>query len=211
MTTTEHINVMSTVKENFSPKYKNLKLIRNSPKDLKDKMRKNYKDKIQHCRDILMDRFRGADMEIDVKSTLKEMYKDVFNFTNFITEDEEEIILFDEIKNELLQEEYEWWVEEYHKTHIDIDWSSLEQEDVICPVCQKNNLTLKNNLLTCNNCLISVVTQDTICNIKQTILLAIEKHSNTCDKEPEFTLVQELKESHIYLLCSSCSEMQIVV
>ncbi|KAL0842000.1 hypothetical protein ABMA28_014219 [Loxostege sticticalis] len=196
-----------------SPKFKNLKKIqRNSPIELKEKMRKNYKDKIQNCRDVLMNRFRGPVEEMDLRNTLTEIYKNMFDFSTESPVDNQDIDVLEEIKKELIQEEFEWWLEEYEKSQMDIDWSTIEAEDnVICPICQKNNLVLTNSVLSCSQCQSTIKTQKSLPDVKKSILYSLEKHSAVCNNEFQFALVPELNESHIYLICSSCLEMQIVV
>lgn len=104
------------------------------------------------------------------------------------------------------------WLEEYDKSQMDVDWSSFEQENnVICPVCQKKNLSLINNILSCSLCQSSIKTEQSLSDVKKSILYTLEKHSSVCNNEFQFALVPELNESHIYLICSGCLEMQIVV
>lgn len=104
------------------------------------------------------------------------------------------------------------WLEEYEKSQMDIDWSTIEAEDnVICPICQKNNLVLTNSVLSCSQCQSTIKTQKSLPDVKKSILYSLEKHSAVCNNEFQFALVPELNESHIYLICSSCLEMQIVV
>lgn len=103
-------------------------------------------------------------------------------------------------------------MEEYDKSQIDMDWSSLEQENgVICPICQKNNLSLIKKILSCTHCKSTIKTDKSLSDVKTSILLSLEKHSAICNNEFQFALVPEMNESHIYLICSSCLEMQIVV
>ncbi|CAG9096761.1 unnamed protein product [Plutella xylostella] len=117
-----------------SPTYKNLK-IRNkqSPIEIKEKLRKSYREKVNSCRSLLINSFRGAAIENEVKITLNEIYKKTFNFDEDISSVEDEQML-DEIRKELVKEELDWWLEEYERCqNYNIDWSSIEAESVICP------------------------------------------------------------------------------
>lgn len=93
-----------------------------------------------------------------------------------------------------------------------IDWSSMEQDDnVICPVCQKTNFILQNGKLSCSSCKIISKTNKSLREIKQSVMSCIEKHSTTCNNEVQFTVVPELNETNIYLICECCLEMQSII
>ncbi|XP_013186494.1 uncharacterized protein LOC106131828 [Amyelois transitella] len=195
-----------------SPKFKNLKSkVKCSPIEIKEKMRKNYKDKVQNCRELLLNRFRGTVIQTDLRSTLNEIYKSMFTFSHEETTDDEEIQLINEIKNELIEEELEWLVEEYEKSQRDhfTDW--VEDDSCICPVCQKNNCQVQNNFFSCSKCNFSLKTLMPLKEIKHNIFDIIEKHSATCENECQFNVVSELSESHLYLICDNCMEMQMVI
>ncbi|KOB78707.1 putative RPA interacting protein [Operophtera brumata] len=194
-----------------SPQYKNLGFKhKQSPKELKEKFRKSYKEKVQNCREMLMDRFRGTVAEQDLCNTLTDIYKSVIDF-NVIENDELEIL--EELKNELVQEELDWWIREYEKSQLDnVDWSSMEQDDeVICPICQKSNLKLANGNVSCSNCKTKFNTSKKLTDIKKSIVTCLEKHATLCTQEPQFTVIPDLNESHIYLICEICSEMNVLI
>ncbi|CAF4773330.1 unnamed protein product [Pieris macdunnoughi] len=197
----------------MSPSYKNLKYKHcHSPVELKDKMRKDYKTKIQHCRDMLLNRFRESNVENELQCTLNELYKKTFNFTETLSLNEEENELLEEIKNELIQEELKWLNEEYEKSQMDnIDWSSYQVEDhVICPICQKNNLKLYDGLLKCDICHMEIRTQITsLTEIKSNIFKSMDKHTSEC--HTQFSIISEGDQSHIYLICDSCFDIQLIV
>ncbi|KAJ2952807.1 hypothetical protein O0L34_g7167 [Tuta absoluta] len=205
---------MNSPSRNSSPTFKNLKSRhKQSPVELKEKMRKNYKDKVHNCRDLLLNRFRGSVEEMDIRNTLTEIYKSMFNFSNDYAVDDEETKLLEEIRNELVQEELQWWLQEYEKSQFEnIDWSSMEQEEgVICPVCQKTNLTLQNSIILCPNCKTQISTTKTLADVKNSVISGVEKHSLMCNNDVQFTVISESNESHIYLICESCMEMQAVI
>lgn len=88
----------------------------------------------------------------------------------------------------------------------------MEQDDeVICPICQKCNFKLVNGYVSCSNCMTKFNTPKRLSEIKKTILLCLEKHATLCTHEPQFTLIPDLNESHIYLICESCSEMNALI
>lgn len=68
----------------------------------------NYRNKIQNCRGMLMDKLRGSFIEKDLSNTLTDIYKSMFNYSDEIINDEE-YELMEELKKELIQEELEWY------------------------------------------------------------------------------------------------------
>ncbi|XP_068629988.1 RPA-interacting protein [Battus philenor] len=203
---------MNSPKTNSSPLYKNLKTKqKQSPIAIKEKLRKDYKDKVQSCRNILLNKFRGCVGENELRTTLTMIYKNTFNFSEFEDLDEEMDVL-EIIKQELIEEEIQRWLEEYEKSQMhDVDWSTLEEENVICPVCQKTNFKYENGTVTCLCCDIKIKTQHTLLQIRKIIFDSIEKHSSNCNKEAQFTLVNEVNDQHIYLICADCMDMQLLL
>ncbi|CAH2259122.1 jg9977 [Pararge aegeria aegeria] len=208
---------MNSPKVCASPTYKNLRLKQNpSPKELKEKLRKDYKNKVQNCRNMLLNRFRGPAGETDLRSTLTNIYNDIFkDSSNEKTElllNSEETKVLEEIKQELIQDELDWCLEEYEKAQLDdIDWSLLQDENVICPICEKNNFSLSNEILSCSLCDIKVITNKSLIDIKNKIFDSLENHSNVCNTTVQFSAVCELNETHIYFICETCMDMKLLV
>ncbi|KAI8435092.1 hypothetical protein MSG28_003489 [Choristoneura fumiferana] len=194
-----------------SPSYRNIVLKhKHSPIELKEKMRKNYKDKVQNCRHMLLNKFRGTIGETDLRATLTEIYESMFDFTSDLTTTDEEIEIIAEIRNHLVQEELQWYLEEYDKSQTDnVDWSALEQDNVICPVCQRDNLKLNLDSLTCSQCKFVVQTKLSLDQIKKSLEICIEKHGETCANPAQFAIVPELNQ--LYLICHTCKDMQSVI
>ncbi|XP_041977148.1 RPA-interacting protein A-like [Aricia agestis] len=205
--------MMSTCR---SPSYRNLKTkIGGSPKEIKDKLRKDYKHKIHNSRNLLLNKFRSLADGTDLQQTLTQIYNDTFNLQPSNGEDlydAEEIGLLEQIKKELIQDELDWWLEEYEKSQMNnIDWSSLQEENVICPICQKNNLNLAAGFLSCKHCIISIKAAVPIGEIKNSIYDCIAKHSSACNSDGHFTVISEDNDMHIYFMCDLCAEMSLVV
>ncbi|CAH0604632.1 unnamed protein product [Chrysodeixis includens] len=197
-----------------SPKYKNLMCRpKQSPIELKEKLRKNYKNKIQNCRGFLMDKLRGPIIEEDLHQTIIDIYKSMFNYSNGIDVNDEEYEIMEELRKELIQEEMEWCIREYEKFQQEnLDWSSIEEDnDVICPVCQKTNVQLDDGHLKCNICSSAVKTNKSLPEIKRSIFGSVDSHSAVCNTDAQFGLVSESNESHVYLICDSCSEMKLII
>ncbi|CAB3236422.1 unnamed protein product [Arctia plantaginis] len=195
------------------PKFHNLALKqKSSPIEIKEKMRKDYKSKVQNCRGMLMDKFRGSVTESELHNTLTDIYKSMFKFPKENI-NEEEVEFLDELKGELVQEELEWWTKECERCQmLDVDWSSMEESNnVICPVCQKIDLQLSNGNLRCTSCSISIPTQKSLAEIKNDIFGLVDNHNSMCNSDVQFGLVTDFNESHVYLLCESCTEMKLVI
>ncbi|XP_038215611.1 RPA-interacting protein-like [Zerene cesonia] len=205
---------MNSPRASSSPSYRNLKCKHSqSPIELKEKMRKDYKDKIQKCRNMLMNKFRGPLAGDNLHQTLTKLYKDTFNFTEDFSVYEEDIEVLEEIKKELIQEELEWCLQEYEKCQTDnIDWSLYQVEDhVICPVCQKTDLKFNLGVVSCDKCKIVLKTQLSLSEIKNNIYESIERHGKKCNSDTQFSMIPDLDENHIYLMCDACLEMQLIV
>lgn len=107
------------------------------------------------------------------------------------------------------------WLQEYEKSQMDnVDWSSMEQDNnVICPVCQRTNFSLNNSIVSCSHCKCNIKTNKSLLDIKKSVNSCIDRHNTTCNSDIQFVLVPEvmLNEDHIYLICESCMEMQLIV
>lgn len=106
------------------------------------------------------------------------------------------------------------WQQEYEKSEFnDIDWTELDQDNnLICPICQKNNLDLYNNFVLCHQCNFKIKTTMSLIDIKKSIFECIEKHSNTvCNNDVNFVIIPEMCDDHIFLICEKCNEMQLIV
>lgn len=55
-----------------------------------------------------MDKLRGPLVEEDLCNTITDIYKSMFNYTNGIDINDEELEIMEELKKELIQEEMEW-------------------------------------------------------------------------------------------------------
>ncbi|VVD03562.1 unnamed protein product [Leptidea sinapis] len=198
--------VISNSLKPSSPSYKNLKYKQlQSPVELKAKIRKDYRNKIRNCRDLLLNKYRGDLEGNDLKETLTQLYKDAFKFNDDFSFNIEEHDQLEEIKNE--------YVKEYDKSNgEDFDWSSYQtEENVICLICQKNNFTLLSNKLCCDNCNIQLNTTSSLIEIKRDIYESIERHNSKCNNDIQFSLVPEDSDCHIFLICDKCLDMQLVI
>ncbi|XP_049867181.1 RPA-interacting protein-like [Pectinophora gossypiella] len=194
--------------------YKNLKVKpKQSPVELKEKMRKNYKERVQKYRNVLINKYRGAAEEAEFRKSLTDIYKSMFKYADVDLTDEEEVELMEIIKNELVQEELQWWLEEYEKSHPDNDdWCDVDEDaSVICPMCQKANFTLENRVLSCPNCKLTTTTDKNLTEIRCFIARSIAKHNDKCTGDVNFTTMPEHTHTYIYLMCFRCMMMETIV
>lgn len=69
----------------------------------------NYQERIQKCRSLLLNSFRGISVnEEEIRNNLSELYKNTFNFKDPRTSDEEEQKTMNDVKEEFFQEELKW-------------------------------------------------------------------------------------------------------
>lgn len=101
--------------------------------------------------------------------------------------------------------------DEYEKSLGNVDWSLCGEEDhVLCLICLKNNFKLHEKLLTCENCRIEIKTQmKSLEELKNNIFSSMDKHNPEC--KSQFSLMSEGDQSHIYLICDTCLDMQLIV
>lgn len=183
---------------------------RQSPIEIKEKMRKNYKNKVQNCRGMLLDKFRESFNEQDLCTTLTDLYKSVIIYSEE-TDDIEERCL-EQFKNEIIQEELEWWVKEYETSQMEnFDWASIEEDSVVCPICKKNNFKIENNIVSCPSCYITIRSAMPSSEIRRSILDSVHKHSVLCSENLQFSIIPEGNENHIYAICISCNEMKAII
>lgn len=82
-----------------------------------------------------------------------------------------------------------------------------EDNEVICPVCQKFNFKHENGYVCCSNCNIKIKTTKKLSDIKNSIAICLDSHANKCTHEPQFTVIPDLHDFHIYLICETCTEI----
>lgn len=193
-----------------SPSFRHLKSRQSlSPVELKEKIRKNCKEKLKNRRISFVNTLRSIN-ENEIRDTLEEVYRELFDFTDTALPDEEEQDFLMIVKEDLIQEEFQWCLAEYEKSQTEnIDWEAMEDK-VICPVCQKTNLICDGKNISCNTCKWVVATEKSLNDLKNDIFSYIEKHDRSCNNTVAFTSITD-SQTHIFLICHSCSEMQLVI
>ncbi|XP_054022553.1 RPA-interacting protein [Dryobates pubescens] len=132
-------------------------------------------------------------------------------------EDPDELAVLEEIQQELILQEQSV-LEEYERSlRFDQDclnavlegWDAPQQ--LICPVCRKNSLTVRNHLVLCP-CGLHISTQDmTEGRLRSLLESTVTEHSQRCSHNPEFTATRGLEETNLLMSCAVCDSWTILL
>ncbi|NWI12717.1 RIPB protein, partial [Crypturellus soui] len=128
-----------------------------------------------------------------------------------MVEDPDELAVLEEIQHELVLQEQSV-IEEYERglqfdeECLNAMLDGLEASDkIVCPVCRKNNLTVRNHLVLCQ-CGLYITTQDmTEEKLRSLLENTITEHSYRCFHNPEFTVTSGMEEETSLLMSCSVS------
>ncbi|XP_035756556.1 RPA-interacting protein isoform X1 [Egretta garzetta] len=121
-------------------------------------------------------------------------------------EDPDELAVLEEIQQELILQEQSV-IEEYERS-LQFDEECLNamldgldaSDKVICPVCRKNNLTIRNHLVSCQ-CGLYINTQGmTERKLRSLLENTVTEHSHRCFHNPEFTVTSGMEEEASLLM-----------
>ncbi|NXF07362.1 RIP protein, partial [Smithornis capensis] len=121
-------------------------------------------------------------------------------------EDPDELAVLEEIQQELILQE-QLVIEEYERS-LRFDEECLNAmlegldatDSIICPVCRKNNLTVKTDLVCCQ-CGLYISTQDmTEGKLRSLLESTVTEHSHRCFHSPEFTVTSGMEEETSLLM-----------
>ncbi|NXN99703.1 RIP protein, partial [Rhinopomastus cyanomelas] len=121
-------------------------------------------------------------------------------------EDHDELAVLEEIQEELISQE-QAVVEEYERSLqfdeecLNAMLSGLDASDkLICPVCRKNNLTVRNHLVCCQ-CGLYISTQGmTERKLRSLLESTVTEHSQRCFHSPDFTVTSGMEEDNSLLM-----------
>ncbi|NXM70219.1 RIP protein, partial [Serilophus lunatus] len=121
-------------------------------------------------------------------------------------EDPDELAVLEEIQQELILQE-QLVIEEYEQSLrfdeecLNATLEGLDANDrIICPVCRKNNLTVKTHLVCCQ-CGLYISTQDmTEGKLRSLLETTVTEHSHRCCHNPEFTVTSGMEEESSLLM-----------
>ncbi|XP_032859953.2 RPA-interacting protein [Tyto alba] len=133
-------------------------------------------------------------------------------------EDPDELAVLEEIQRELILQEQSV-LEEYMQS-LQFDEECLNamldgldaSDKVICPVCRKNNLTVRNHLVFCQ-CGLYISTQGmTEEKLRSLLENTLTEHSHRCFHNPEFTVTSGMEEEASLLMsCPVCDSWTILL
>uniref|UniRef100_A0A8D0FAY0 RPA interacting protein n=1 Tax=Strix occidentalis caurina TaxID=311401 RepID=A0A8D0FAY0_STROC len=136
-------------------------------------------------------------------------------------EDPDELAVLEEIQQELILQEQSV-LEEYERS-LQFDEECLNamldgldaSDKVICPVCRKNNLTVRNHLVFCQ-CGLYISTQVSCGMTEEKLRSLLEntltEHSHRCFHNPEFTVTSGMEEETSLLMsCPVCDSWTILL
>lgn len=112
--------------------------------------------------------------------------------------------VFDEIKGELL-------IEQASQDSGDLFYENMAQtqfsDPVICPICQKNNLTKTNSTTISCACGVKIFGRSSIelDHIRHSLSTATNLHSTSCDQVPLFSLESTDDYSELSMQCNGCT------
>uniref|UniRef100_A0A8C0U092 RPA interacting protein n=1 Tax=Cyanistes caeruleus TaxID=156563 RepID=A0A8C0U092_CYACU len=123
----------------------------------------------------------------------------------------QQLAVLEEIQQELILQEQSV-IEEYERSLrfdeecLNAMLDSLDATDrVICPVCRKNNLTVKAHLVCCQ-CGLYISTQNmTEGKLRSLLESTLTEHSQRCLHSPEFTVTSGMEEEASLLMSCSVS------
>lgn len=126
-------------------------------------------------------------------------------------EDPDELSVLEEIQQELILQE-QLVMKEYEQS-LQFDEECLNamldgldaSDKIICPVCRKNNLTVRNHVVFCQ-CGLYISTQDmTEGRLRSLLENTVTEHSHRCSHNPEFTVTSGMEEEASLLMSCAVS------
>ncbi|NWR84840.1 RIP protein, partial [Furnarius figulus] len=123
-----------------------------------------------------------------------------------VPEDLDELAVLEEIQQELILQE-QLVIKEYEQSLqfdeecLNAMLEALDATDrIICPVCRKNNLTVKTHLVCCQ-CGLYIITQNmTEGKLRSLLESTVTEHSHRCCHSPEFTVTSGMEEETSLLM-----------
>ncbi|KAJ9596438.1 hypothetical protein L9F63_012522 [Diploptera punctata] len=185
------------------------KLKNGSPK-FKDVFRSRCRARLKTNRQEFVNKLRNICSYADVEALKLILEADKhqspcnshFDAEDELTEEEERII-----------SEYEALLAHEEDMILDLMKKTLE---VVCPICQKTALILERlshlrSNIVCNKCQMLFQRAKNLEDVGKLIVSCVDAHSNACGNKPQFSVVPEDDGMHIYMLCVTCSFMNVII
>ncbi|XP_025905930.1 RPA-interacting protein [Nothoprocta perdicaria] len=183
----------------------------------KETYRRRCVERLRRSRAKLLERYRQAG-RAGAALLVPEVMELEWQPLAQMVEDPDELAVLEEIQHELVLQEQSV-IEEYERSLqfdeecLNAMLDGLEASDkIICPVCRKNNLTVRNHLVLCQ-CGLYITTQDmTEEKLRSLLENTITEHSYRCFHNPEFTVTSGMEEETSLLMsCSVCDSWTILL
>ncbi|XP_060877619.1 uncharacterized protein LOC132950278 [Metopolophium dirhodum] len=198
---------MSSIESKIKSRSANYKRGKNRDVNFRDIMRHRYKSIIKNKRESLLEKVRNVAYEMRENEVTSFIDKtcikiDVDEDDGFHSLDEEDKI-FDEIKQEILDEEMKWICEQ------DIDYNvylqHLHNSSIECPVCRTGNLLKSTiNTISCDICHTSIQTFLEIDALKNNMENTVAEHSSVCQSPIECIVFPTPYDNSMFMLCNIC-------
>ncbi|KAE9534341.1 hypothetical protein AGLY_008431 [Aphis glycines] len=198
---------MSSIESKIKNRSANYKRGKNRDVNFRDIMRNRYKSIIKNKRESLLEQVRNVAYEMrenEVTSFIDKtcIKMDIEEDDGFHSLDEEDKI-FDEIKQEILDEEMKWICEQ------DIDYNiylqHLQNNSIECPVCHTGNLIKTTvNTISCDVCHTSIQTFLEIDALKNNMENTAAEHSCVCQSPIECIVFPTPYDNSMFMLCNIC-------
>ncbi|KAK2178683.1 hypothetical protein NP493_531g04054 [Ridgeia piscesae] len=207
----------------------------------KDVYRKRCRERLKKSRDTFLGRYRpslatASDPSNDlVNSLMLEEWQTLhmeqaelptlpntseeLNFEKIGNENIDEVIsVFEEIRAELIREErlilaeYEAGMN-FDQASLSSTLDSVQTPQVICPLCQRNALSIDRGVIYCQ-CGARIDTEQdcvTLPYIQQNLHEGTCLHSQGCQHIPTFAVISQMGVDTLVMTCQACDFMYIVV
>ncbi|NXW42165.1 RIPA protein, partial [Nyctiprogne leucopyga] len=192
-----------------------------APPPWKETYRRRCMERLRSSRAKLLDRYRQAGERVGGPAvgallvrevmeqeweTLRAAPESLPALGEQMLEDPDELAVLEEIQHELILQEQSV-IEEYERS-LKFDEECLNamldgldaSDKIICPVCRKNNLTVRNHFVFCQ-CGLSISTQGmTEEKLRSLLENTVTEHSHRCFHNPEFTVTSGMEEETSLLM-----------
>ena len=198
----------------YSPKRSNLResLYKSRSPNWKSTLKDKCRLEVKMRRQSMLNRMRSMalDDESIINDILQSQFISLTRELGFVDEEilqntDEVHILMEEIKQELLVEQAHF---DMGEAFLDDMINSQFTDNVICPICQRNNLFESGQNIACN-CGIELygLNGQTLSQIGASLSVAADMHSNSCQHTPLFSIETDELISSLSMQCNFCNFM----
>ncbi|XP_074870142.1 RPA-interacting protein [Carettochelys insculpta] len=198
----------------------------------KETYRRRCVERLKNSRAKLLDRYRQAGENACssargalVQEVMEEEWQALQSvnrnlpslWRNEVVEDPDEQAVLEEIQQELIMQE-QLTIQEYERS-LQFDQEcfnavldGLDTDKVICPVCNRNNLTVTSHWVLCP-CGLCISTQDmTKQKLRSLLEDSVTNHGHQCLHKPEFSITSGMEgEANLFMTCPVCDSWTVLL